>query len=635
MNVMNSALIPREVLFGSAERSQAAISPDGTHLAYLAPFEGRMSVWVCDLGNDNARMIAHDPRRPIPWLAWQGDGRHVLFLQDTGGNENYHLFQVGLDGSPARELTPGANVKCSPLAVDHWYPNEALVKLNARNPALFDVARIDLATGTVALDTENPGDVIEWLADNDHVVRAALAQCEDGASVVRVRDDATSAWRELDRISAEDDIPALVCFSRDNRELYVITAKDANAARLVRYDLAAGTYEVLAEDECYDVSGVYVDCATNDLVAASILRERLEWKAIDSRFVETFAALAAVVDGDIAVTSSSADGNILVVRFTSDDAPNRYYLFDRKKNEAASLFADRPALLDYRLASMKPIRFQACDGLTIHGYLTLPVGTEPNRLPTVLFVHGGPWHRDRWGFDDMVQWLANRGYAVLQVNFRGSTGYGKAFLNAGNHQWAGAMRTDLLDARDWAIEQGISDPSRFAIVGGSYGGYAVLTALTCMPEAFTCGIDIVGPSNLNTLLSSVPPYWKPLLSLFHERMGKDPEFLASQSPLFKADRICAPLLIAQGANDPRVKQDESDQIVRALRENGIPTTYIVFPDEGHGFADPRNAKRFTALAEGFLAEHLGGLVEPQHPDEDYEPFLQRGSGLAQPTEARA
>jgi len=270
---------------------------------------------------------------------------------------------------------------------------------------------------------------------------------------------------------------------------------------------------------------------------------------------------------------------------------------------------------------MKPIAFDARDGLRIEGYLTLPAGVEPHKLPTVLFVHGGPWYRDRWGYEPMVQWMANRGYAVLQVNFRGATGYGKAFVNAANLQWAGAMRTDLLDARDWAIAQGFADPKRFAIFGGSYGGYAVLSALTFTPEAFTCGVDIVGPSNLNTFLAAIPPYWKPLRSLFTKRMGEDPVFLESQSPLFRAAEIRAPLLIAHGANDPRVKQQESDQLVELVRENNVPVTYVVFENEGHGLAHPANAKRFTALAETFLGEYLGGRVEPPNADEAIEEFL--------------
>jgi len=616
-------LIPREALFGSAEKDKAAISPDGARLAYLAPFEGKMSVWVRTRGKDDARMIAHDPARPIPWLAWQGDSRHLLYLQDAGGNENFHLFQVGLDGTPARELTPGADVRCTPLAVDHRFPHEALVELNQRNPALFDVARLDLRSGALTPDTENPGDVVGWLADRGHVVRCALAQGADGSSVIRVREGAAAPWRELDRVPSEDSVPQPVAFTPDGLGLYVITAKGANAARLLRYDLATGASAVVLEDAAYDVSGAYVDPATDELAAAAILRDRLEWTALDPRFTDTFAALRRLHDGDFTVTDATADGNTLVVRYTFDAGPNRYYLYDRTAGAATLLFADRPALEAYTLAHMRPIQFAARDGLSIHGYLTLPADAAPGgaRLPTVLYVHGGPWHRDRWGYEGMAQWMANRGYAVLQVNFRGSTGYGKAFLNAGNRQWAGTMRTDLLDARDWAVSEGIADPARFAILGGSYGGYAVLAALAFTPDAFTCGVDIVGPSNLNTLLASIPPYWKPMVKIFHERMGESPEFLASQSPLFQAGKIRVPLLVAQGANDPRVKRQESDQIVAAMRANGIPVTYAIFPDEGHGFANPRNSRRFTALAEAFLARHLGGRLEPQHPEEDVEAFL--------------
>jgi dipeptidyl aminopeptidase/acylaminoacyl peptidase len=619
--IETKALIPREALFGSAENDRPRISSDGTMLSFLAPHNGKMSVWVRSRSGGDVRMIAHDPARPIPWHAWQGDGRHVLYLQDSGGNENYHLFRVGLDGAAPTDLTPGEHVRCLPLAIDHRHPDEALVTINERNPTLFDVARVDFRTGARTLAAENPGDVIRWLADHDHVVRVALAQNADGESILRVRDDAAAAWRELDRIAAQDSIPQLVAFSPDNRSLYAISAKDANTARLVRYDLNEGSVHTLLEDESYDVHSRYIDPASNALVAASVLRDRVEWSVLAPEFAPTFAALARVERGDFEIVDASADGEVLVVRYTLDAGPVHFYLFDRSSGDAIHLFADRPELLAYRLAPMQPIRVTARDGLALHGYLTLPVDLEPKDLPTVLCVHGGPWFRDQWGFDPWVQWLANRGYAVLQVNFRGSTGYGKAFLNAGDREWAGAMRTDLLDAREWAIAQGIADPSRIGIFGGSYGGYAVLTALAFTPDAFACGVDLVGPSNLNTLLASTPPYLKPLIAVLHQRIGKDPAFLDTPSPLFKADRIAAPLLIAQGANDPRCKRAESDQVVAAMRANGIPITYILFENEGHGFANPQNNRIFTALAETFLARHLGGQLEPLHADEAYEAHL--------------
>jgi dipeptidyl aminopeptidase/acylaminoacyl peptidase len=614
-------LIPRELLFGNPERVSPRISPDGTRLAYLAPSEGMLSVWVRTIGEHDDRVIARDPLRPISRIFWQGDSRHVLFLQDVKGNENYHLFSADLEGGAARELTPGERVKVEPLDIDERFPDEILITSNERDERVFDVYRLNLATGTATLDTQNPGDVAGWLNDNAFVVRAAQIQNPDGSSLIRVRDDAASPWRTLDEFSFEDGFGGPVAFSPDDRSLYVISAKDANAARLVRYDLSSGAQEIVAADPTYDVSNAYIDPASRKLVAVAVSRDRVEWTVLEPSFEADFAALRGLHAGDLGIDGASADGNTLIAYFRSDSGPTAYFAFDRPTKRGTLLFYSRPALLERRLAPMRPIAFEARDGLEIHGYLTLPVGIEPVRLPTVLLVHGGPWHRDQWGYDPYVQWLANRGYAVLQVNFRGSTGYGKAFLNAGNRAWAGAMRTDLLDARDWAIAAGYADPERIAIMGGSYGGYAVLAAVTYTPDAFCCGIDMVGPSNLNTLLGSIPPYWEPQRATFTKRMGETEEFLNSQSPLFLADKIRVPLLIAQGANDPRVKQQESDQIVAAMRANNVPVTYVLFEDEGHGFADPVNNKRFTAAAEAFFAKTLGGRAEPSGAGEEIEPFL--------------
>lgn len=599
----------------------ARVSPDGSMLAYLAPHDGKQSVWVRTLGEHDDRNVAHDPARPIPWARWQGDGRHVLYLQDCAGDENYHLFQVNTHGSTPRDLTPGENLRAMPLAIDARFPNEALITLNARNPKLLDVHRVNFESGASVLDTENPGDVIVWLADNALIVRAAVAQLSDGSYVIRVRDDATAPWRLLDDFTFIDGAPRLVAFSPEDNALYSISAKDANAARLVRYDLATAVRTVVFEDSEYDVERIYVDPATHDIVAVAVLKERLVWYSLTTAFEDDLIALGDVNDGDFSIEDASADGNTLIVHYQSDARPDHFYSYNRSRRSASLLFCTQPKLLDYELAPMQPIAFTARDGLEIRGYLTLPAGVEQRHLPTVLYVHGGPWYRDRWGYEPIVQWLANRGYAVLQVNFRGSTGYGKAFLNAGNREWAGAMRTDLLDAREWAIAQGYADPQRFAIFGGSYGGYAVLTALAWTPDAFTCGVDVVGPSDLRTFMAAIPSYWEPMRKMLTERVGEDPEFLKSQSPLFRASSIRAPLLIAQGANDPRVKRQESDQIVEALRKSGIPVEYLFFEDEGHGLADPVNLKRFTAMAETFLARELGGRLETPRPDEDFELLL--------------
>ena len=618
---MTAPLIPREVLFGNPERTAPTLSPDGTMIAYLAPHDGKLSAWVGTLGANDDRVVAHDPARPIPWAGWRGDGRHVLYLQDRAGDENYHLYQVGIAGGAARDLTPGDSVRVTPLAIDPRFPDEVLILSNARDARFFDVCRADLNAGTMTLDTQNPGDVIAWKSDRALVVRAAIAKAADGGSVLRVRDDGASPWRELARFSSDDGDPRVVAFSQDGTTLDAITSADANAARLVRYDLASGARHVLLEDPAYDVGEVCIDPVTRTVAAAAVVRDRLAWTAIDPAFAPDLAVLVGAMRGDMTVVNGSLDGRRLLVRDHAADAPDAYVLFDRDAKAARVLIHTYPTLLDRALAPMTPIAFQARDGLTLHGYLTLPLGVEPRGLPTVLYVHGGPWHRDRWGYNPDVQWLANRGYAVLQVNFRGSTGYGKAFRVAGNREWAGAMRTDLLDARDWAIAQGLADPARFAIFGGSYGGYAVLAALAFTPHAFTCGVAVVGPSNLVTFLESIPPYWEIIRGMWHERVGQDEAFLHDQSPLFRAADIRAPLMIAQGANDPRVPRRESDQIVEALRANGIPVTYIVFEDEGHGFMDPRNNLRFSAAMEVFLAEHLGGRAERPSADEAIEPFL--------------
>ena len=618
-------LLSRALLFGDPKIRFPRISPDGTQLAYLAPHRDVLSIWVrtIDAPGDRTddRVIAHDPERGIQWFQWQGDSRGVLYAQDRAGNENYHLYQAGLAGGPARDLTPAEQVRVHNVVVDPRSPGEALVMTNARDPSAVDVHRVDLATGTSELDTTNPGGVDTWLSDDRLVVRAARVRRGDGGSTILVRDTAAAPWRVLDEIDGDDGAPELVALSPAGDALYAISAKGAEAARLIRYDLATGAVTPLAADPRYDVKYVAVDQATREIIAAAILRDRLTWTAIDPAFAADLAALCALHPGDLGIVSASADGATLIANYLSDTGPIAYCTYDRRSRRGHLMFYIQPELCDHTLAPMQPIELPARDGLVLSGYLTLPVGVPPRQLPTVLYVHGGPWYRDRWGFDPVVQWLANRGYAVLQVNYRGSTGYGKAFVNAGDRAWAGAMRTDLLDARDWAIAQGYADPARVAIMGASYGGYAVLTALAFTPDAFCCGVDIVGPSNLVTFLQSIPPYWKTLRAMFTRRMGEDPELLAADSPLPRAAAIRAPLLIGHGANDPRVRRNESDQLVAALRGNGIAVRYVVFDDEGHGFMRPHNARRFYAAAEAFLAEHLGGRAEPAHPGEEIEPFL--------------
>ncbi len=602
-------LIPREVLFGNPERTNPQISPDGTQIGYLAPVNGVLNVWVRTIGKNDDRAVTADTKRGIRNFIWQYDNQHVLYTQDVGGDENWRLYQTDIGSKQTKDLTPFEKVRVDLVAYDWKKPDTVLFQANKRDPKVFDVYEVDLKTGKIEMNTENPGDVQGWQADNDLQVRGAQVDQPDGGTIIRVRNDAKSPWRNLVSWGPDETLGGIVGFSPDNKKLWINTSLDVNASRLLEFDVATGARKVLASDPQFDVGGVVTNPKTNALEIVTFVKQRADYDFIDPKMKADYEVLQKVNHGDIAGLSRTLDDTKWIVTFVSDDAPVTQYLYDRPSKKATFLFTDRPALEKYKLSSMKPIEYTARDGMTIYGYLTTPAGMEAKHLPMVLFVHGGPWGRDVWGYNRYAQWLANRGYAVLQVNFRGSTGYGKKYVNAGDRQWAGAMHTDLLDGKDWAVKQGVADANKVCIMGGSYGGYATLAGVAFSPEAFTCGVDIVGPSNLNTLLKTIPPYWSTILSTFHKRMGDSEEVLNAQSPLFKADQIKAPLLIGQGANDPRVNKAESDQIVAAMRKNDKDVQYYVFPDEGHGFARPTNNMAFMAAAENFLDKYLGGRAE--------------------------
>lgn len=606
-------LIPRDVLFGNPERTAPKISPDGQHLAYLAPdAKNVLQVWVRTIGQKDDRAVTQDEKRGIRQYYWAYDNKHLLYLQDVGGNEDYHLFAAEIAANKTRELTPYPGVRAQGVDLDENHPNTIVVGLNKRNKAIFDAHRIDLATGEDKLDTENPGNVLAWSTDLDFFVRGATTMNADGSYTLMVRDGADKEWRKLLRVEA-DDQAQIAFFGKDANDVYVISSHGANSVRLLKLDGKTAKETVIAEDKNYDLGGTFVDRKSNRPLAVAFVKARTEWKVLDDSIKEDFATIEKIQRGDYSVISRTVDDQKWIVSHTRDDGPSAFHLYDRKTKKAEFLFTSQPKLDKYKLAQMEPIEYKAQDGLTIHGYLTKPVGIEAKNLPTVLLVHGGPWARDQWGFDPLGQWLANRGYAVLQVNYRGSTGYGKDFLNAGNREWAGKMHQDLIDGVNWLVKQGVADQKKVCIAGGSYGGYATLVGLSFTPDVFCCGVDIVGPSNIVTLLKTIPPYWAPLKSLFSKRVGdleKDEEFLNQRSPLYRADQITKPLLIGQGANDPRVKQAESDQIVKAIRDKKKEVQYVVYPDEGHGFARPENRLQFFAISEEFLAKHLGGRAEP-------------------------
>lgn len=606
-------LIPREILFGNPERARPQLSPDGKYLAYIAPDEKNiLQVWVRTVGQQDDRQLTQDKKRGVRMYFWTFDGEQLIYLQDADGDENWHCYAVNINTNIIRDLTPFQGVQAQPLALDHNFPNEFLVGLNLPDLSKHDVYRINLKNGAVEFDTENPGNIVAWTVDTQFQVKAAIAATADGGYDLLYRESPQSAWENLRHWSSEDEGYA-VSFAADDKTLYIVGSHDANAQRLLALDLGTRQETVIAEDPEYDVDGVVVHPTDRVLQAVSFYRDKQEWQILDQSIADDLAAVSQVRPGEYNITSRDLADKTWLVAYTTDNGPVYYHTYDRATKNSTLLFSNQPKLEELQLATMQPVSYPARDGLTIHGYLTTPVGIAAKNLPTILLVHGGPWTRDTWGYDPEVQWLANRGYAVLQVNFRGSTGYGKAFLNAGNREWGTKMHDDLIDAVNWLVEHGISDSQKVAIMGGSYGGYAALAGLTFTPEVFAAGVDIVGPSNLITLMQSIPPYWEPMKAMFAHRMGDletEPEFLKSRSPLFYCDRIQKPLLIGQGANDPRVKQAESEQIVAAMRQSNRPVEYLLYTDEGHGFARPENRLHFYAKAEEFLAKYLGGRFEP-------------------------
>jgi dipeptidyl aminopeptidase/acylaminoacyl peptidase len=612
--VSEPKLIPREVIFGNPEKANPQISPDGTLMAYLAPVNNVLNVWVKTIGVQDDQPVTKDDNRGIRFYFWAADSKHIMYLQDVGGNENWRLYGANLETQEIKDLTPFENVQVRIVSRNKHFPNELLISMNKENPQLHDVYHLDLTAGELNLVATNPGNIVGWVADANFKIRCAVASTPEAGFDLLHRENEEATWKKLLTWGSEDALNSgPISFSQDGNSLYCIDSRDANASRLVKIDIGkVEIAEVIAQDPEYDLSDVMMHPDTYEPQAVSFTRDRKEWKVLDESIKDDFAAVAKLDRGDFSVYDRDDADNTWLVGFTKDDGPVSYYAYDRKAKKGTYLFVSRPDLANYTLAPMEPISFTSRDGLTIHGYITYPPGKGKNNLPMVLNVHGGPWYRDTWGYAAEAQWLANRGYACLQVNFRGSTGYGKNFINAGDKEWGGKMHNDLVDGVKWAKEEGIADPKRIAIYGGSYGGYAALVGATFTPDLFCCAVDVVGPSNLVTWITSVPPYWAILRSLLYRRIGNpetEEEFLKSRSPLFKVDQIRIPMLIAQGANDPRVPKEESEQIVAALKEKGIDYEYMLFPDEGHGFAKPENNLKFYAAAEKFLAKHLGGRYE--------------------------
>lgn len=638
-----SALISREVLFGNPDRAQARLSPDGKQIAFLAPVNGVLNVWVAPVEQpERARPVTGDTKRGIRQYFWAFTNSHILYLQDSGGDEDWRLFSIDLasgkqldltpfdsipgpDGKPlvgptGRTLRPTAQVQ----GVSENTPDELLIGLNNRDPRLHDVYRVNIRTGELKLVRRNEG-MLAYVCDDDFNVRFAMRFTPKAEmEIVRVNGDATEPFATIGPEDSMTTGPA--GFNKAKDVLYMTDSRGRNTAALKAIDLKTGEEKILAEDPKADVGQSLVHPTQKTVQAVAFDFDRQRWKILDPAVKPDLDYLRTLSDGDLGIVSRSLDDKRWIVAFTDDDGPVRYYRYDRagdgKAGQATFLFSNRKALEDVPLSPMHAMVLKSRDGLELVSYLTLPKWADadgnarPDKpLPMVLMVHGGPWARDDWGYDPYHQWLSNRGYAVLSVNYRGSTGFGKNFVNAGNGEWAAKMHDDLIDAVNWAVEQNIAEKGKVAIMGGSYGGYATLVGLTFTPDFFACGVDIVGPSSLQTLMQNIPEYWYPFFPVLAQRVG-DPsteegrQLLAARSPLNMVDRIKRPLLIGQGANDPRVKQVEADQIASAMRKANIPVTYVLFPDEGHGFARPENNAAFNAVTEAFLSQHLGGRFEP-------------------------
>lgn len=616
------SLIPRQKLFGNPTRAQCKISPDGRLLSWLAPRDDVLNIWVApvdDLGA--ARAITNDTGRGIRFSVWARNASHLLYIQDKGGDEDWHVYAVSAEGGDPIDLTPIEGVHAQFTGMSWSAPTTVMLGLNDRDARWHDIYKVDLVSGERELVFKNDLDFAGVVLDRDLNLRlgSKTLEQEGGREFFRMTD---GEWSPFFRIAHEDDLATGVYgFDASGDDVYMVDSRGRDMAALNRMTVATGDTTVIAESSEADVSDVMMHPTTYEIEAYAVNREMKQWTPLQDAVGQDLAFLKSELSGEIALQSRTKADDQWIVSAAAAERPETYYLYDRSSKSLRELFDSRPELHGAPLVPMHPVTLDARDGLKLVSYLSLPKSSTGNGsdrpdapCPLVLLVHGGPWARDSYGFNAAHQWLSDRGYAVLSVNYRGSVGFGKNFVNAADLEWAGKMHDDLIDAVNWAIAEKIADPDKIAIMGGSYGGYATLVGLTFTPEVFCCGVDIVGPSNLETLLETIPPYWTSFYETFARRVG-DPRtedgkaLLKDRSPVHRADAITKPLLIGQGANDPRVKQAESDQIVQAMTDKGLPVIYVLYPDEGHGFARPENRMSFHAAAEAFLSVHLGGAAE--------------------------
>jgi dipeptidyl aminopeptidase/acylaminoacyl peptidase len=599
--------IPVRDFFRNPESRGYLLSPDGKTLSYLAPWESRMNIWIRPTAGGEAKRITSEKDRDIRQYIWKGN-QYVIYAQDTKGDENFHLFRVDVKTGEVKDLTPFPKVRSE--LIDDLEDNsetDILVTLNKRNPELFDAMRVNVITGEMKVAAENPGHVDRWVTDHKGRILAATETDGVNATLLTRADESAPFKKVLTTNFREHLGPQFYTF--DNKELYVASNIGRDKQAIVKIDPAtAKETGVVYENPEVDVEGIAYSKKRKVLTYVSYTTWKEQRKFLDPQTEKMFAAIEKKLPGyQIDGAGNDHDENQFIFAASNDQTPGFRYLYNVKSGELTKLAEVAPWLKADQLAPMKPIEYKSRDGLTIHGYLTLPVGREAKNLPVVVNPHGGPWYRDEWGFNPEVQFLANRGYAVFQMNFRGSTGYGRKFWEASFKQWGKTMQDDITDGVQWLVKSGIADPKRVAIYGGSYGGYATLAGVAFTPDLYAAAVDYVGVANLFTFMKTIPPYWKPFLDMFHEMVGdpqKDKELFDATSPVMHADKIKTPLFVAQGAQDPRVNKNESDQMVEALKKRGVDVEYMVKDNEGHGFHNEENKFAFYEAMEKFLDQHL-------------------------------
>ena len=582
------------------------LSPDGNYITFSSAWENRANVFVKKMNDDSEPVrVSNSKDRDVAGFYWKDN--NLLYVKDKGGDENFHIYSTTFNGSEEKDLTPYPNVTVGLLSGLQGVKDEILIMMNKEDATVFDVYKLNVKTGETTHVAKNPGNITSWLADRNGNVRIAVAS--DGVEgTILYRDSEKDEFKPFIEMKAGDEVMPLA-FSKDNQYIYATSNKGRDKVEVVKYDLK-GNEEVIMSNDQVDVSGVLYSAEHDKLLYGAYITDKPHYQFFDENFEKLFRKIQSklnVHESELGINDYNKEMTKFIVSVSSDTVYGKYYYYDSTTDELTELATLSPWLNPNELAEMHPISYKSRDGLTINGYLTLPKNKEAKDLPLIVNPHGGPWARDMWGFNPEVQLLANRGYAVLQVNFRSSTGYGKEFLQAGNKQWGLKIQDDITDGVQWAIDQGIADPDRIGIYGASFGGYATLAGITYTPDLYAAAVDYVGVSNIFTLLNTIPPYWETMRNMFYERVGhpeKDKELLTAVSPVFHADKIKTPLFVAQGANDPRVNKAESDQIVEALRARGVDVEYMLKDNEGHGFANEENRIEFYNAMVKFFDSHL-------------------------------